>query len=67
MSSACGCIFYYPFGKFHLDICIKMADNSGTALPHKTDFDISKNRFCWTDIFIMWFEDYQLPTGMGRP
>ena len=58
LSSARGCIFYYPFGKFHLDIPIKMADNSGTALLHKTDFDISKDRFCW---------DYQLPTGTGRP
>ena len=33
---------YFLFRKFHLD---KMADN-GTALPHETDFDISKDRFC---------------------
>ena len=63
MSNARGCIFYFPFGKFHLDIRNKMADNSGTALPHETDFDISKDCFCWIDIFIMWFEDYQLTTG----
>ena len=63
MSSACGYIFYLPFGKFHLDIRNKMADNSGTALPHKIDSDIRNDRFCWTNIFIMWFEDYQLPTG----
>ena len=37
---------YFPFGKFHLDIHNKMADNNGTALPHETDFDISKDRFC---------------------
>ena len=36
---------YLPFGKFHLDIHNKMADNV-TALPHETDFDISKHRFC---------------------
>ena len=36
---------YFPFGKFYLDIRNKMADNNGTALPHKTDFDISKDRF----------------------
>ena len=29
-----------------------MGDNNGTALPHETDFDISKDRFCRTDIFI---------------
>ena len=52
---------YFPFGKFYLDIRNKMADNNGTALPHKTDFDISKDRFYWIDIFIRWFEDYQLP------
>ena len=34
-----------PFGKFDLDIRNKMADNNGTALPHETDFDISKDRF----------------------
>ena len=43
---------YFPFGKFHLDIHNKMADNNGTALPNETDFDISMDRFCWTDIFI---------------
>ena len=58
LSSARGWIFYFPFGKFHLDIRNKMADNSGTALPHKIDFDISKHRFFLTNIFIMWFEDY---------
>ena len=63
LSSAHGCIFYFLFGKFGLDIRNKIADNRGTALPHKIDFDISKDRFCWTNIFIMWFEDYQLPTG----
>ena len=26
-------------------------------------FDISKDRFSWTDIPIRRFEDYQLPTG----
>ena len=63
LSSARGFIFYFPFGKFHLDIRNKMADNGGTARLHKIEFDISKDRFCWTNIFIMWFEDYQLPTG----
>ena len=63
LSSARGYIFYFPFGKFHLDICDKMADNGGPALPLKIDFDISKHRFCLNNIFIMWFEDYQLPTG----
>ena len=52
---------HFPFGKFHLDIHNKTADNNGTPLPHETDFDISKDRFCRTDIFIRWFEDYQLP------
>ena len=52
---------YFPFRKFHSDIDNKMADNNGTALQHETNFDISKDRFCWTDIFIRWFEDYQLP------
>ena len=37
---------YLPLGKFHLDIHNKMADNNGTALPHETDFDIIKDRFC---------------------
>ena len=37
---------YFPFGKFHLDIYNKMTDNNGTALPHETDFDINKDRFC---------------------
>ena len=46
MSSARGCTFYFPFGKFGLDIRNKMADNGGTALPHKIDFNISKDRFC---------------------
>ena len=44
----------------HFDIH-KMADNNGTTLPHETDFDTSTDGFCWTDIFIRWFEDYQLP------
>ena len=46
LSSAHGCIFYFLFGKFGLDIRNKIADNRGTALPHKIDFDISKDRFC---------------------
>ena len=47
LSSASGCIFYFPpFGKFHLDIRNKMANNSGTALPHKIGFDIMNDRFC---------------------
>ena len=37
---------YLPLGKFRLDIHNKMADNNGTALPHETDFDISKDHFC---------------------
>ena len=37
-----------------------MAD-SGGAFQHEADFDISKDSFCWIDIFIRWFEDYQLP------
>ena len=49
-----------PFGKFHLDIYNKMADDNGTAHPHEIDFDISKDHFCWIDIFIKWFEDYKL-------
>ena len=57
LSSARGCIFYFQFGKFHLDICNKMADNSGAALPHKIDFDIRSDSFCCTNILIMWFED----------
>ena len=48
--------------KFHPDIDNKMADNNGFVLLHQTDFDISNDRFCWNDIFIRWFEDYQLPT-----
>ena len=36
---------YFLFGKFHLDIRNKMADNNGTALPHETGFYISKDRF----------------------
>ena len=61
LSSACTWLhLYFPFGKFHLDIHNnKIADN-GTALPHETAFDISKDRFCSTDIFIRWFEDFQL-------
>ena len=45
---------YFPFGKFHL------------GLLHETDFDIRKDRFCWIDIFIMWFKDYQLPYQFVR-
>ena len=37
---------YFLFRKFHGDIHNKMADNNGTALPHETDFDIIKDRFC---------------------
>ena len=37
---------YFPFRNFHLDIHNKMTENNGTALPHETDFDISKDRFC---------------------
>ena len=37
---------YFPFGKLPLDIRNKMEDDNGTALPHETDFDISKDRFC---------------------
>ena len=55
--------WYFSYGKFHLDIHNKMAGNNGTALPHERVFDISKDRFSWIDIFIRWFEDYQLPTG----
>ena len=33
-----------------------------SALRYGTDFDISNDRFCWIDIFIRWFEDWQLPT-----
>ena len=57
---------YFPYGKFHLDIHNKMTDNNSTALPHEKDFDISKDRFCWIDIFIRWFEDYQLPYQFVR-
>ena len=33
-----------------------MADNNGNALLHETDFDISKDRFCWIDIIyqVIW-------------
>ena len=37
---------YFTFGKFHLDIHSKMADNNGIALTHEKYFDISKDRFC---------------------
>ena len=50
---------YFLFEKFHLKIHNKMADNKGTDLPHETGFDISKDCFCYIDIFILWFEDYQ--------
>ena len=60
LSSARGCILHFLFGKFHLDIRNKIADNSGTAFPDKIDFDIRNER---TNILIMWFEDYQSPTG----
>ena len=53
----CTCLhLYFLFGKFPLDIQNKMADNTGTAFPHETGFDIGKDRFCWTDIFIRWFK-----------
>ena len=43
----CTCLhLYFLFRKFHLDIHNKMADNDATALPHETDFDISKDCFC---------------------
>ena len=29
-----------------------MADNKGTDLPHETGYDISKDCFCYIDIFI---------------
>ena len=51
---------YFPFRKFYLDMCNKMADNNGTALLQETDFDISKDPFRWINIFIRWSEDYQL-------
>ena len=57
---------YFPFGKFHLDISNKIADNIGTTLPHEIDFHVSKDCFCWIDIFIRWFEDYQLPYQFVR-
>ena len=38
--------FLFDNGKFHLDIHNKMTDNNSNALPHETDFDISKDRFC---------------------
>ena len=44
---------YFSFRKFrHLEIRNKMGDNNASALPHEIDFDISKDRFCRTDIFI---------------
>ena len=49
---------YFLFRKFHLDTHNKMIDINGTVLPHETDFDINKDCFCWTDVFIRWFEDY---------
>ena len=52
---------YFPFEKFYLDIHNKRVNNDGAAFPYETDFDISKDLFCWIDIFIRWFEDYQLP------
>ena len=53
----CTCLhLYFLFGKFHLHILNKMADNTVTAFPHETDFDISKDRFCWIDIFVRWFK-----------
>ena len=57
---------YFAFGKFHLDIHNKMADNNGTAVPHETDFGISEDCFCLIYIFIRWFEDYQLPYQFVR-
>ena len=69
LSSAHGCIYTSHSGKFHLDIWNKIADNNGiycSSTPHEADFDItvririSKDWFCWTDIFIRWFEDYKL-------
>ena len=50
LSSARGCIYTFLSGSLY--IRNKMGDNNGTALPHETDFDISKDRFCRTDIFI---------------
>ena len=46
LSSARGRIIYFPFRKFHLDIRNKMAESSGTALPHKIGFDIRCDHFC---------------------
>ena len=62
LSSACAMRlhWYFPFGKFYLDIGNKMANNNVTVLPHETEFDISKDCFCWIDIFTMWIEDHQL-------
>ena len=56
----------FLFGKFHIDIHNKMAHNNGTDLLYETDFDITKDGFCWTDIFIKWFEDYQLLCQFAR-
>ena len=42
----------------------KMTNDNGTDLQqHATDLDISKakDHFAWNQIFIRWFEDYQLP------
>ena len=56
----------FLFGKFHIDIHNKMVHNNGTDLLYETDFDITKDGFCWTDIFIKWFEDYQLLCQFAR-
>ena len=45
---------YFPFGKFHLKIH-KMAD-----FHMKQILTLVRTVFCWIDIFIRWFEDYQL-------
>ena len=38
---------YFLFGKFHLDICNKKANNNCTAVPHEIYFGIiSKDCFC---------------------
>ena len=56
LNNARGCNYTY---KFHSNIHNKMDDNIGIALQHGTDFDIPKDRFCWIDMFISWFEDCQ--------
>ena len=38
--------FLFENGKFYVDIHNKMTENNSNALPHETDFDISKDRFC---------------------